>query len=76
MNIQQAIDNDYCIMVETKEDAKRLLPYLRGRNLGFSYPIYAYSPISAHRGSIGLGFQCTNEWQGRKKEVVNLTDLK
>ena len=74
MTIKEAIDSDYCILVDNRQDAELLLPYLRGGNLDFSYPIFAYAPEST-RGKLGLGFQNKAVWQGNIKEIVNLKEL-
>lgn len=77
MTIQEAIDADLCIRVNSKDEAQRLLPHLRGDGgLDFKFPLYAYSPRSVtHPSGVGLGFQSDPEWLGRSLQVVNLEDL-
>ena len=76
MSIQDAIDNDYCILVENDQEIKRLIPFLRGGNVeGWEVPIYAYAPSSVTRGRLGLGFQSEPEWLGKSLKVVELSKL-
>jgi len=81
MDIKTAIASDLCIICQNENELRKLAPYFRGSGLSEetikskTYPCYCYSPISAFRGSIGLGFNSKDMFAGKKLSTINASEL-
>lgn len=79
LTVQEAIDADYAIWVETEEELNALESYLRSQTVEhhdlYMLPNYLYAPKTVDR-RLGLGWNTGNIWQGKTLKTVDAKNLR